>query len=196
MRIALIRHGESHHRDDSPVTKAQLSWWIKIYNQSGVRETEIFPTDTIKAMTMSSFIVTSDLKRAIDSAALLKPDSNRRSDSLFREAELPVPYFIPSWLKMRPALWLVLLRCLWLVGVTKGCESLREAETRAEKAAAKLISYAEKEGSVVLVGHGVFNRLIAKQLRKKGWRGNKKTKTTHWSCTMYDNELNGDSVGP
>jgi broad specificity phosphatase PhoE len=135
MRIALIRHGESHHRDDSPVTKAQLSRWINTYNQSGVREAETFPTDTIKAMTMSSFVVTSDIKRAVDSATLLKPDSNRRSDSLFREAELPVPYFIPS-LKMRPAIWLVLLRCLWFVGVTKGCESLRGAETRAEKAAA------------------------------------------------------------
>jgi broad specificity phosphatase PhoE len=186
MRIALIRHGESHHRDDSPVTKAQLSRWINTYNQSGVRETEIFPSDTIKAITMSSFIVTSNLKRAIDSATLLKPDSNKRNESLFREVELPVPYFIPSWLKMSPAIWLVLLRCLWFVGVTKGCESLREAETRAEKAAAKLISYAEKEGSVVLVGHGVFNRLIAKELRKKGWCGHKKTKTAYWSCSTYD----------
>jgi broad specificity phosphatase PhoE len=173
--MALIRHEVLRHRDAIPITKAQVSQWIEAYNKSGIREAETYPSDTIKAVTLSSLVVTSDFTRAIESADVLNSDSNREVDSLFREAELPIPYFFPSLVKLRPSIWLVLLRSLWLVGVTKGCESLQESG----KVAAKLISYAEKEGSVVLVGHGVFNRLIAKQLRKKGWRCNKKPKTTH-----------------
>jgi broad specificity phosphatase PhoE len=52
------------------------------------------------------------------------------------------------------------------------CESFRKAKKRAKQASELLVKYVEEHQSVVLVGHGFFNRLIAKELKK--WAGMEK----------------------
>ena len=65
-------------------------------------------------------------------------------------------------------------------------ESLAEAKQRARNASERLpVKYAEEHGSVVLVGHGFFNRLIAIELKKMGWKGKRKATAKHWHCTSY-----------
>lgn len=76
-----------------------------------------------------------------------------------------------------------LLRIAWFLGAKHGCESYREAKERAIAAADFLIKEARENGSVCLVGHGVFNRLIAKELEKRQWQGT--IHHTHWSCSTY-----------
>jgi hypothetical protein len=88
-------------------------------------------------------------------------------------------------LKLRPSIWAITLRLLWFFGNSNECESLNKAKFRAKKASQQLIDYAEVNRSVVLVGHGFFNMLIAKELQKRGWKGKRKTGAKHWNCTTY-----------
>jgi broad specificity phosphatase PhoE len=80
---------------------------------------------------------------------------------------------------------IVLLRALWFCGYARRCESLSSAKKRAEKAARRLVAYAQKHQSVALVGHGLFNMMIARELQRMGWIGKRKTSVKHWRCTTY-----------
>jgi hypothetical protein len=59
------------------------------------------------------------------------------------------------------------------------------AAKRAGEAAEKLISLAQEAEAVFLVGHGVMNSLIAKQLLARGARGSRLTRSRYWDCSIY-----------
>lgn len=130
-------------------------------------------------------VITSDLTRAIQSAKYLNPKVKPISDHLFRETELPFLTMKTFDIKLRPSIWAIIMRILWFCGYSNDCESLSNAKLRAKKASQKLIDYAEKNKSIVLVGHVFFNMLIAKELKKKGWKGKQITGSKHWNCTTY-----------
>ena len=70
-------------------------------------------------------------------------------------------------------------RVAWLLGWSRDVESLREATSRAARAADRLVSLASTHGSVMLVGHGMLNTLICRELRRAGWRGTGSPRT-YW----------------
>lgn len=184
MEISLIRHGKSQQTENSRITGQEFQDWVKKYDNSGVFQVDHYPDGTSEKVAAANLLVTSHLKRSIESANLLHQQIRVISDPLFREAELPV--FPWNWrVKIKPNSWAIVLRCLWYSGYAKECESLAEARQRAKKAAIQLVKYAEEHHSVVLVGHGFFNRLIAEELKKRGWKSNRKTSARHWYCTTY-----------
>lgn len=185
MEISLVRHGKSKHIDKKRMDCNEFNDWIRKYDDGGVFEEKSYPLDTLGKISTANIVITSDLKRSIDSAKLLNPNLKRISSSLFRETELPVPSKSLLWLKLEPSLWAVILRSLWFTGYSNGCESLSSAKQRANKSAAELVEYAQKHKSVAFVGHGFINRLIAQELQKMGWKGKRKTDSKHWSCTTY-----------
>lgn len=184
MEISLIRHGRSKLIDNKKITGLEFIKWVNRYDQMGVFPEHDYPDETKKKISDAKIVVTSDLKRAIESAKLLNSNVTLISNSLFRETELPTP---PSlWnIKLRPNIWAVLMRILWFSGFSKNCESMANARKRAEKAAQQLIDYAKDHHSVALVGHGFFNRLIAKELEKQGWKTSRKMSSKHWSVTTF-----------
>ncbi|CAM3843274.1 histidine phosphatase family protein [Mesobacillus zeae] len=182
MEISLIRHGRSLCTDRGRVTCREFHNWVKRYDDSGVFPEEVYPASARHALRLANVVLTSDYSRAIESAALLGDHDRVIPDPIFREAELPSPMLHLLQLKLRPNTWAVILRCLWLSGYSKGCESLKKARQRAETAAHLLAGYAEEYQSVTLVGHGFFNRLVAEELMKTGWKG-RKSVGKHWNCT-------------
>ncbi|WP_329955882.1 histidine phosphatase family protein [Calidifontibacillus erzurumensis] len=137
-------------------------------------------------MNTANIVFTSDLKRAIDSAKFLKPSVKIISNPIFRETEIPIPFSkLLLGLKLHSSIWAVILRFLWFCGYSNGCESLKDAKRRAEKASKFLAANANEHKNVVLVGHGFFNMLIGKELKKMGWKGKKKVNTTHWHATIF-----------
>lgn len=82
--------------------------------------------------------------------------------------------------------WAVMFRLLWLAGYSKNSESLDEAKKRALIAASRLDEISRKHGAVLLMGHGVMNRLIAKALGKQGWVNTKKIQSTHWGYGIFE----------
>ncbi|MED3554320.1 histidine phosphatase family protein [Cytobacillus praedii] len=184
MEISLIRHGKSQQTENSRITSQEIQGWVKKYDTSGVFKVDHYPEGTSEKVAEANLLVTSHLKRSIESANLLHQQMKVFSDPLFREVELPV--FPWNWrVKIRPNSWAIILRCLWYCGYAKECESLAEARKRAKQAAIQLVNYAEEYHSVVLVGHGFFNRLVAEELKKMGWKGNRKSSTRHWEYTTY-----------
>ncbi|MBW8350374.1 histidine phosphatase family protein [Bacillus sp. IITD106] len=185
MEIVLIRHGKSLWTEDRLITCQEFKNWVEKYDSHGVFEEASYPLQTLEKIRTAKIVVTSDLTRSVESARLLNPNIHTISDPLFRETELPVPIIKLFGLKLNASLWAVLLRCLWFIGYSKGCESLREAKKRAEKASRLLINFAKEHQNVVVVGHGFFNMLMAKELKKLGWVSAKKKSSKHWQSTTF-----------
>ena len=127
-------------------------------------------------------MLASPLRRSLDSAHLLAPGAEPLVDARFREAELPAAF--RSSLRLRPEVWAWLARAAWFCGWSAGVESCRRARQRAASAAQLLVEHAER-GAVVLVGHGLMNVLIARQLRAEGWQGPRLPSPDHWTFGIY-----------
>lgn len=110
MRISLIRHGKSKHIDNNKITCNEFNDWVKKYDNSGVFEENSYPLETLEKIEKASIIITSDLKRSIESAKLLNPNLKKIASPLFRETELPVPSTKLLNIKLMPNIWAVILR--------------------------------------------------------------------------------------
>ncbi|PMC39077.1 histidine phosphatase family protein [Bacillus sp. UMB0899] len=185
MEISLIRHGKSSLNDNKRKNCEEFKEWINKYNLNGVVEEENFPETTFQKVALANVLVTSDLKRSIDSARFLRSNGDVMTDPLFREVELPVPSIKLRMIKLSPSVWSVLLRLLWFSGYSNNCESYTHAKFRAKQAANQLIDYAKNYHSVVLVGHGFLNMLIANELLNMGWEGKKMKSSKHWSVSSF-----------
>jgi broad specificity phosphatase PhoE len=76
------------------------------------------------------------------------------------------------------------LRAAWLLGYARGADSLALVSARARSAAA-LLTTGATEGPVLLIGHGIMNRLIARELRAAGWRSNATHRSRYWSAVTF-----------
>ena len=184
MEITIIRHGRSTYVENNRMKSSAFKSWIDNYDLAGVLEEVDYPPVALTRISTARIVFSSHLSRSVESASLLNAEGTV-SDSLFREAELPHINRDILKVKMPPGLWAVSLRVIWLLGYSKGCESYRSTKRRALQAADKLIESAESHQTVVLVGHGFFNRMIARELRKKGWSGRRWPGSKHWNCTSY-----------
>ncbi|TXC85702.1 histidine phosphatase family protein [Metabacillus litoralis] len=185
MEITLIRHGRSLHTEQTPVTCKELHSWVVKYDEVSILEEKQYPSEAIKKATEANVLLTSDLKRAIDSASSLTSERPVESYSLLREVDLPIPSGNLFGVKLSPKTWLTLFRLLWFCGYSNNSESFSHAKERAKKAAHFLINEASKHESVTVVGHGFFNILVTKQLKNEGWISQTKQSSKHWSCTTY-----------
>ncbi len=157
--------------------------WINSYNDSSLSASSV-PTDSVLAYANEcNAIISSSLKRSIDSANALDSEKYFLSESLFIEAGLPSTN--GSFLKLYPNHWAVLFRFLWLFGYSNNSESFKEAKLRANTATNKLVVLAQEYEQVLFVGHGFFNRLIVKELMKRGWLGSKNPGSGYWSIDTY-----------
>ncbi|SDN19594.1 histidine phosphatase family protein [Alkalicoccus daliensis] len=184
MEINLIRHGKSLYSDKTKINMRNYENWSRNYDSSGVHVEKNYPLLTIEKVKTSELLLTSNLKRTKDSAAYLSPEASFVSSSLFRETELPVLQKF-EFLKIKPIYWDILLRLLWLGGCSTKCESYKEAKYRAVHAADSLVEFAENYSKITLIGHGFFNYLISKELKKKKWKGNSRISFKNWECTTY-----------
>jgi hypothetical protein len=71
------------------MTCKEFEDWINKYDSSGVFEGNSYPSETLEKIALANLVITSDLKRSIESAKLLSPQKNVISNPLFRETELP-----------------------------------------------------------------------------------------------------------
>lgn len=185
MEITFIRHGKSVCVEKKPITLTEFKEWVGKYDHDGVMEEESYPTESCEKVTKANVVFTSDLTRSIQSAKLLKPDADLISNPVFREVELPSSTLKFRNVKLRPRYWLVILRLLWFFGYSKDCESIKRAKKRAVNATDLLLKTAKHNDRIVLVGHGFFNMMVAKELQKHGLKGNRKTNPENWKCTTY-----------
>lgn len=186
MEIAILRHGRPEAIEEKPITAREFRTWIKQYDASGLSHTSQPSESTLAHAKKCKIIICSTLPRSIDSAKAISFGNTVTKDKIFVEAGMPSS----NWkgIKLKPKTWSVIFRLLWLAGYSNNSESKKDAKRRASQAADSLIKAAIKHEKIIYVGHGIFNRLLAKELIKRGWESSKTTGSKHWRLGVYANQ--------
>ncbi|MET1079760.1 MAG: fructose-2,6-bisphosphatase [Pseudomonas sp.] len=167
-RIILVRHGRPDHDGPGWCAPAEMGDWIECYNRAEVAAQEC-PASLPPLARAAGAVVCSSLSRCVQSKTRLIGDGPHQADPVYAEAHLPYPDWpLP---KLPARLWRIGFRAAWFCGFARHTESIRVSNQRAKVAAERLIALAEENGSVLLMGHGIMNILIAWQLRSRGWSG-------------------------
>ena len=184
MKIVIIRHGKPESIYEERIPAFKFVDWINRYNATSLSGSSVPDAAALACTSECNVIVSSNLQRSIDSARVLDREKHLISDGQFNEAGMPSA----SWktLKMFPNTWAVIFRLMWLFGYSKNAESYKEAKQRASEAAIKMIDLAKEHGQVIFVGHGIFNRLLVKELKSRGWTGPKSSGSAYWSFGVYE----------
>ncbi len=183
MEIILIRHGEPTFDMTEKVCRNEWVTKLDAYDAAGLKP-DSHPPHALHALTQhSAAVFSSHLPRAVESARHLKPKLGIVSTELFREAPLPrrLPLPFPCSVKTGA----IITRLLWLMGYAGGAESHRQARQRAIKATQQLIEHARDSERVMLVGHGIFNLFIGRQLISQGWSRTQKPQSCYWGSAVY-----------
>ena len=192
MKITILRHGIPDLPEWNKVNTSAMPEWIEAYNAAGVKNEIGLSAQEIEHQLRHSFTVCSSLKRSIHSAKTIGIESPDLIDALFCEAELPV-IKIPI-IKLTPHLWSMIFRVFWFVGFSPKAEPVDKFRQRVSLATEKLIQLAQDNESVLLVGHGMINRFLAKELIAKGWagedapNGHKYSGYRYWEYVTYTKE--------
>jgi broad specificity phosphatase PhoE len=181
MQIALVRHGRPDV-DFSSGSEHHLDW-VEAYDLAGI-DPRLPPPARVRAVAAAStFALSSDLPRAVESLGALTREGSAPAEHLFRELDLrglPV-----SPIRLDPQLRATLARIGWRFGWSLPKEGALGLHRRANAASKRLSSLAATHGSVMLVGHGYFNVLIAWRLLAAGWRGPVWPTGSYWSVAVY-----------
>jgi len=180
--IILLRHGKVDMDTEVRIDSLALQAWVEEYDKASLSKESLPSQESIEAVHSAKYVFSSALKRANESAKLLKIQVNE-SNVLFNEADIPavkVPF-----LKLRPKVWLIILRFLLLFRLGKMNDSFQLSQKRAKKAAESLTKQAEVSERVALIGHGGMNWLISKELLKRGWKPLGAASHKNWGLSVY-----------
>lgn len=114
----------------------------------------------------ATHILASDLPRAIASAQRLAPRRNIQISSLLRETHLPIPHW-PTRLPL--SAWERIIGVAWFSRIMFGIDASPADRDQASRASEWLMRVLPRGSDAVIVTHGVFRRLLARQLVDKGW---------------------------
>ena len=181
MKIALVRHGRPTFKMRGWVQAGDIAQLANTYEYAGIRNSPSLQAK--QYVQKSKVVVCSDLPRSLESAQELGVNHLHAVDEIYRECR--VPHFDKGSLVLPMKVWAVVLGVFWALGFSKNGEPLSAAKQRARAVAYNLIELAEEHDSVVLVGHAVLNKFVARELRALHWRGPRKPKKHYWAVNVY-----------
>jgi len=184
MKITIMRHGKPANISDKKINAKDFRQWIEQYDQSHLDDASKPSDAAIKHANECKLIVSSELNRSQESAKKIKGSQPHKADMLFREAGMPNANW--RYPLVSPTILLVIFRLAWLLGYSKNSESFKETKLRASKTADLFEEYALNHEHILFVGHGVFNRLVIKDLLSKGWKGAKSASSEYWGYNTYE----------
>lgn len=184
MRILLIRHGPSSHlKIRGLLDRAAVDRWRSDYDAAGISPGATPPPTLAANVVRADVVATSDLPRAIASAALLCPDKAVTTSPLFREVPLAIPDL--SHLRAPLAVWNLLIALRWGLDILRGRDRPPPVRQRVQAAAQWCRTTCQQHGTdarCVIITHGVVRRLLARQLIEDGWNLlGRKQSYAHWS---------------
>jgi broad specificity phosphatase PhoE len=68
-------------------------------------------------------------------------------------------------------------------------ETIAATRNRAERATSRICELARHHGTVMVVGHGMFNRFVAARLRARRWRGPVALPSAYWSAAAFQSPV-------
>ena len=183
MEIVILRHGKPASVPAGSIAGHEIGRWVARYNELGINLQLPPPEPVQRLVTAAGCLLASDLRRSVESAQRFFSQCKIRVDPDLREAALPQSLGVP--IRMPPGVWVVLARLAWWVNIGGAAESLAATRRRASRVAERLCALAAENGAVGVVGHGMFNRFIAAQLRKRGWQGPVFLPTAYWAVARF-----------
>lgn len=181
--ITLIRHGPPAVSLRQRVPGHQFRQFVERYDAAKIARQSYPPRAAMQAVAQAGLVFASHRPRAMHTAELLAVPMPPIVDPQFREIEFPVDF--SRHFRFSALIWTAIALMLWRLGYGSKCESFKRAVQRAQAAADVLERRSQTAGSVVLVAHGGINCLIARELRRRGWRGPRSPHSRHWGCTTY-----------
>lgn len=183
-RIVLVRHGPSAHVGTfRPIDRAGVLVWRGAYDSAGIRDGAQPPETLTELATHANHIVSSDLRRAIESAERLAPQRQVRVSKLLRET----PLTIPAWPTRLPLQgWNILMTVAWSYRLVRGADAPEADRVRAAAAAEWLTGLVSDGSTAVVVTHGVVRRLVSQELLRRGWTNpSRRGVYRHWSAWTF-----------
>ncbi len=182
-KIILLRHAKVDIKNYKNISANQFEKWIIEYNNSDIKSESSSKNEIRNLLNETDILICSNLKRSIQSIEVFDKIPFETND-IFNEAELPHSNW--NLLKLNPKVWLIFFRILWFFGYSQNCESYKEAKERAKKATEKLIKLSQQNKTIILVGHGIMNKLIQKELLLQKWNEIKKVKNNNWDYGIFE----------
>ena len=184
--ITLARHGEpALSRKVKLSAQEYRDFWAR-YEIMGLLPGQTPPAGLSGYVDRCDVLISSTRLRAVESARLVGPGRDFAQDVLLVEAPLPPPNW-PSWVRLSPRLWGFFARFWWwFFNHHEGQESRAEAESRADRAAARLDDLARSGQDVVVLAHGFFNMMMSRALRRRGWRQTVREGYKYWSTRRFE----------
>jgi broad specificity phosphatase PhoE len=170
--IYLARHGPSASAPRGWLSAAEFRHYLHGYDAAGLMEAARAPDRLIEAAARSDEVIHSPLLRAVQTVELIdaaggSPRPHRTWAELV-EAAQPAPDIRGLRLPLQG--WDALTRILWLLGRSGNVEPRQGAITRARTVAERLTALSTSgergERTMLVVGHGFQNILIAGELRR------------------------------
>jgi broad specificity phosphatase PhoE len=159
-------------------------WWAS-YEEGGLLAGQTVPAGLTSTARKAAFVIASTRRRSAETARLIT-ERDFAQDPLLIEAPLPPPH-LPSFVRLSPRTWGFLARCRWwFLDRHDGEESRTIAKARAEEAARQLTTLADGGGDVLVIGHWFFNAMIARVLKKLGWRCVADEGYRYWSARRFE----------
>jgi hypothetical protein len=168
------------------MASARLGQIVNEYERSDLDPSYKPGKDSINIAKEYSVSISSDLPKFISSTKLLGFGGINSVDPCFRESALP--YLAWNSPNLTFFTWAIIFRLAWLCGFSKNGESFKDAKLRSVLGADKLEHSAREEGTVLHVGHGIMNRLLIKELRRRKWVVKGHTGEKYWSYAVLEYE--------
>jgi len=182
MKIYLVRHGEPLVDRSQKANLLGYAKWRRSYHHAAIKLDAEKAAAVARRVDGKTKYFSSDLKRAVHTAAAVAQEADVVREKLFREMELPL-VVLP--IRARCSSWLIVSRLLWLCGFGSRGESFRQARARMRRAVERSVEEAQSQ-DVVLFGHGLMNYFIATELKKAGWRGSIPSRIKYWDVVVLE----------
>jgi broad specificity phosphatase PhoE len=182
MKIYLVRHGEPVVDHSQKANLLGYAKWLRSYYHASIKIDQEKAANIARRVGGKSKYFSSDLKRAIQTAAAVTQGAEVAKEKLFREMELPL---VALPIRAKCSHWLALSRMLWFCGIGSRGESFQQAKARMRRAVARLVEEAKRQ-DVVVFGHGLMNYFIAKELKRSGWQGSIPSKIKYWDVVVLE----------
>jgi broad specificity phosphatase PhoE len=181
--IVLVRHGPTAHRHGGGlVNRDGILKWRESYDAAGIAADQP-PAPLMHFASEATYVIASDLARAVMSAERLAPARKIITSELLRET----PLDIPRWPTRLPVgAWDGLVHLCWSYRILRGTDILDAERARAAAAAKWLAALVADRSTALVVTHGVFRRLLARQLLTRGWSSaGRRGGYAHWSSWSF-----------
>lgn len=198
MKIILVRHGRPEidlaALSNRWVTANEFGQVVSAYQTSDLAGDEQPPAELVQTAASCHVFLSSTLQRSVSSCAALGVEKVSLADAIFDEASMPFANW--KFVRLPIGTWSVLFRIGWMFGFHQNADRVRAIGDRAKLAAQALVDQADENGDVMLIGHGIINRMIANHLANNHWRMMSSNGDDYWSFTVYEDHLSTQDEAP